>query len=157
VRRALVPLSAFALLAALAAPARAQSCWASGDTSVISVSAGGVQSIGVRTAGVPLLSGYRVLGSFSGTSPGTPFFNSYVPLNVDSYFKHIYSVGSRLVPGGHLGLLDGNGDAIVRIVVPAGAYPHLAGRTVHHAIVPLHTFLQQPYCSTPAVALTFVP
>lgn len=160
---ALLSVSALLVLAApFSRPATARvagpSCWASADTHVISVSAGGTQTIAVRTNGLsPVGAGYRVLGSFSGTSPGSPFFSTFVPLNVDRYFVRLYSVGSPFVPGGNQGALDANGNALVQIVIPPGAPSWLIGTTVHHAIAPQQLLAQQPYCSSAAIPLTFVP
>lgn len=152
-------LAALCATALLARPASAQQCWASADLHVVSVSAGGTQTIAVRTNGLPAVTtGYRVLGSFSGTTSGTPFFSVSVPIAADRYFVRSYSIGSPFLPGdSHLGLLDANGDAVVRVVVPPNAPSWLIGRTVHHVVVPQQVLVQQPYCSTRALALTFAP
>ena len=155
----LLALSAAAHLTLPDAAAAGGSCWASADTRVISVTTGGTQTIAVRTQGLPPVGrGYRVLGSFAGTSPGTPFFSTFVPLNPDRYFVRTYSVGSRFLPGdSHLGALDANGNGVIRVVVPPNAPNGLIGRTLHHVVVPQQLLVQQPYCSTQDIGMTFAP
>lgn len=166
--RRTLPLLAVAL-SAFSAPALAQNCVSAlvADVPVVSVSAGGVQNISVQVSG-PMVNlftdSFQMVGSFGGTSPGHPHL-AYggLFLNVDRYTLRCLNGESRLIHpvGGSSAFpnyvpLDAQGQAQVRIVVPAGLYSAYLGKTVHHGIYALDISLL-PACGSNTVALTFAP
>ncbi len=106
---------------------------ANGDQ--ISVSAGGTVGFSldadVANAGNP----YLLLGSVSGTSPGTPVGGMLIPLNVDAYT--LYTLQSPNAPplAGSFALLDAQGRATASFTVPPASTPNLVGLTFDHAYV----------------------
>ncbi len=128
---------------------------ATADVPSISVSAGGVQTLEVRTgcpprAGLP----YIVLGSASGTSTALP-----VPLVVDLYFFHTLQAPNSAFLADTFGTLDAAGRATARIVLPPAALPAAVGLELDHAFVGLELLpglLQLTAISNP-VHLTLAP
>lgn len=102
----------------------------------ISLTDGGSQELFINAD--PALAGqaYLVLGSRTGTVPGTPVDGFLLPLNLD-----MYTTNSALNAGtapwvNTLGLLDADGQGQARIAIPAGAStPALIGLELNHAYV----------------------
>ncbi len=128
---------------------------ATSDVPSISVSAGGVQTLEVRTgcpprAGLP----YIVLGSASGTSTALP-----VPLVVDLYFFHTLQAPNSAFLADTFGTLDAAGRATARFVLPQGLLPAAVGLELDHAFVGIELLpglLQLTAISNP-VHLSLVP
>jgi hypothetical protein len=77
---------------------------------------------------------FALLGSMSGTTPGfDPGFGVTLPLALDSYTVQT-ATGLGPFNGGQ-GRIDAFGRASVRIFVPNGTSPALAGIVLHHAFV----------------------
>ncbi len=54
---------------------------------------------------------YQILASFSGTSPGTTYLGTHVPLNIDPLTNMIYKHPNQLPINNFQGTLDANGEA----------------------------------------------
>lgn len=78
---------------------------------------------------------YLVLGSASGTSPGTPAGSLTLPLNLDSYLLLTLTNPNAPPLLSSFKTLDGNGSGSAAVVMPQGATPTLIGLTLHHAYV----------------------
>jgi len=88
----------------------------------------------IRTEGVPFTlnrgpadagRGYLVLGSASGTSPGTPFGNVVIPLNRDRFFN--WTWGAPPAFQAAAGALDGDGRAEALLDGSPGGWAPLVG------------------------------
>jgi hypothetical protein len=79
---------------------------------------------------------YIVLGSITGTTPGSFFGTLPVPLVRDRYFAFtVTHPGNGAIAGG-LGVLDGNGQATASFAVPSGALtPAYLGLTFYHSVI----------------------
>ena len=83
---------------------------------------------------------YVMLGSLTGTCPGLPLDDEYLPLNIlDPYF--VYSLANLNTPPltNSFGSLGANGEGTVTLTIPAGSNPNLSGLVFHHAFVALDT------------------
>ena len=105
---------------------------------------------------------YLLLGSASGTSPGTPLGSGItLPLNVDAYTLTVAQfAGSGLFPG-TVGTIDAEGRASGAINLPAGlSGAALVGLSLDHAYVTID-LLASPSPeltgATNAVSLTLLP
>lgn len=156
-----------AVLAVLAIPAQAQlgQCGTllTVDTGIISVSAGGVQTISVLTNGGERE--FSIVGSFSGTTPSDPWL-AYGGLYLarDRYLRQSYLGLSPMIPGGfpyapggHRLYTNAQGLAVQQIVVPPMALAHFVGRTVRHGVYSDNWMDLTPYCGSNTVALSFAP
>ena len=85
--------------------------------------------VGTERAGDP----YLVVGSITGTEPGTPVGSVVVPIVVDGYTQMTLLSASTGPFVNTSGLVDGDGLARARIDVPT--QPGLVGTTVFHAAV----------------------
>jgi len=109
--------------------------------------------------------GFELLGSMSGTSPGTVFGPLIVPLNYDTYLQFLLT-SPGLVLGGSPGALDESGAATITLSFPVSpsAQGFFQGDELHHAFLlsdpgtstylatsaPCRTLLRQPptpYCT----------
>ena len=96
---------------------------------------------------------YLLLGSLSGTSPGTPFGGGTLPLNWDALSNFtLVSPGAPLLPGS-LGVLDPTGRAQASLTTPPGTLAIFAGLHTDWAAVALTT----PESLSPAVGLDLLP
>lgn len=131
---------------------------ATGDVGALSLSAGGQQVLqldaGPHRAGDP----YLLLGSASGTQPGTPL-PVHLPLNFDDYT--VFTLVSANAPplSASFGVLDETGRCATTMTVPPGSNPNLAGLQLHHAYVVFDLPLGAPLVdlASNAVALALVP
>ncbi|MHC4377145.1 MAG: hypothetical protein ACYS26_11155 [Planctomycetota bacterium] len=98
----------------------------------VSVSAGG--SVDLRAQFGPGSEGqlYWILGSASGSTPGTPFEGQIVPLNVDSYTLLTLNPGTPPLAN-NFGTLDLDGFGTATFSLPANSDPSFAGITGTHA------------------------
>ncbi|MCZ6596369.1 MAG: CHRD domain-containing protein, partial [Planctomycetota bacterium] len=77
---------------------------------------------------------YWVVGTLSGTTPGVVAPGGIlVPVNPDFYFDHTIDNPNQPPMTLSLATLDANGQATCTFTFPAGAFPTLAGMTMHHA------------------------
>lgn len=83
---------------------------------------------------------YALVGSMSGTSPGTPLGSVVLPLNVDAFFGMVVSAFGQPHMAGFLGTFNGDGDAVATfdtlIQMPAA----LVGMHLDFAYVTLNPF-----------------
>ncbi|MEO0652918.1 MAG: hypothetical protein AAFZ65_19745, partial [Planctomycetota bacterium] len=102
----------------------------------LSVSAGGLQRLFLRADEAQANRAYVLLGSLSGTQPGTALDMGgalVLPLNFDAYTSLLLATGGAGVLSPIVGLLDASGHADAQLDLPAALTPALAGQTVHHA------------------------
>lgn len=127
-----------------------------GDVASVSLATGGTQTLQLAAPYVAEL--YLILGSASGTTPGTTAVPSLLtlPLNNDAYLNYtLTNPNTVLMPS--LGTLDASGLASAVLTVPPGLNPGLAGTTLDHAFVVLDPVtLGTVFVSNP-VALTLTP
>jgi uncharacterized Ntn-hydrolase superfamily protein len=81
---------------------------------------------GAAQAGAP----YLVLGSASGTTPGTTVFGVQVPLVQDTFFGSMWSQPNSSTFQQTQGLLSANGRARAELVAAPGRFTPLVGRTL---------------------------
>lgn len=82
-------------------------------------------------------SAYFLLGSLSGTIPGTPLGSQILPLNWDALSLYtLTQPGAPLLPGS-FGLLDANGRATASLAAPAGTLVAFAGLHLDWASIAL--------------------
>ncbi|QDU68461.1 FG-GAP-like repeat-containing protein [Engelhardtia mirabilis] len=111
----------------------------SADAHLLSSSAGGTQTFLLDATNTSAGDAYLLLGSLSGTDPGTPLplGAGTLPLNVDGYFGLTLTLSMPLL-GAPFGVLDQGGEALASFSIGAGSLPPAAtGLTVHHAYVAL--------------------
>jgi hypothetical protein len=120
----------------------------------ISLSTGGVQNFeldaGLGHAGEL----YLLLGSLSGTVPGTPIGSLTLPLNYDWYMAFcIQSVNAGPFNSTYA-LLDGLGRGNASLTLPPLLAPTLVGMTVHHAYLTIELLsFSESVVSNPAALL----
>jgi subtilisin family serine protease len=76
---------------------------------------------------------YWLLGSFSGSEPGTTIGQAHFPLNLDNYLRFCVLYPNTEPISGNQGTLDASGRARVTVTVPPGL-PGAADLTLHHAV-----------------------
>lgn len=111
------------------------------DVAAVSISAGGTQVMQLHAG--PAFAGhtYLVLGSASGTAPGTPVGELVLPLEFDGYLAFSLNAPNAPPFAQSLGVLDGSGAATASYGVPAGVLPPgQAGLLLHHAYVLFDAF-----------------
>ncbi|MBI4878801.1 MAG: metallophosphoesterase [Planctomycetes bacterium] len=106
-----------------------------GDTTALSVSAGGTQSLaldsGAGNAGKP----YFLVGSMSGTEPGLPLGALTLPLVPDWYMVVTIQAANSTVFASTFGALDGAGAAAAAVNLAPGLAASFVGTTLCHAYV----------------------
>jgi hypothetical protein len=102
------------------------------DIGTISAAAGGTQALLLYGGAANAGAFYFMLGSVSGTAPGTPVDSVVLPLNIDAYLLFLLSNPNTVVVPSS-GFLDGVGNAVSSFTVPAGASLTGLPFTVHHA------------------------
>ena len=133
------------------------------NVSELSLSAGGIQSYQMKTPPLPGLHNvYLLLGSASGTSPGTQVGAFQIPLNLDAYTLHTFNYPNQPPFIGSMGALIilpttfGFGSSYIDLP-PGFAPPGLVGLTLNHAYVVLDTQTGNMVFVTNAVPLTLLP
>jgi len=122
----------------------------------ISLSNGGMQKIYVD-AGTNFANGsFLVLGSLSGTSPGTSLQGIPLPLNADAYFVLTQLAPNQPPLGNSLGLLGAQGAATTTFTLPPASAPALVGLVAHHAALVVNAS-STSLLVTNATGLRFVP
>ena len=99
---------------------------------------------------------YQLLGSMTGTAPGTQFGNVLLPLNSqnDPWFLLTQVVFDPVILQNTLGSLDAEGKATATLIVPA--LPALLGLQLSHAYLVTDNQTLQPRFASNAVPLWFV-
>jgi hypothetical protein len=86
------------------------------DVSVISAATGGTVNFTLNSGPIFQFAEYHVLGSLSGTTPGTDFYFENVPVNYDLFtLATIYEANGPIFPG-FTGTLDATGAATAQLV-----------------------------------------
>ena len=97
---------------------------------------------------------YILIGSLSGTRPGTPFPPITIPLNLDSWLDISLGFANTAIYTNTLGLLDANGKATMSFTMPSGV-SGASGLTLHHSAVLFDFFTIAPVLATEPTALKF--
>ena len=125
----------------------------------LSLATGGVQSFALDAGSAHAALPYVLVGSLSGTSPGTLLSELWLPLNPD-----VYTVTSLIAPNspplaGSSGTLDAAGRSQATFTLPPGLPPVLLGQVIHHAfaVIELQPTLLQVTFTSEAGSLTLVP
>jgi hypothetical protein len=107
------------------------------DASIISVSAGGSQSLALDAGPANAGRTYVVLGSASGTGPWpVPGANVSIPLTPDAYFWFMLNTPSFFGTASNtIGVLDASGKANASINLAPGAWIGLNGLRLWHSFV----------------------
>lgn len=104
-----------------------------GDTEIASTT-GGAQTLALRAGEARAGDAYLVLGSLSGTTPGTPIGGGVtLPLVLDGYTNLTAALAGPIVAP--FGLLGPDGEATATYFVPQPVAAAFVGTTVHHAFV----------------------
>jgi hypothetical protein len=124
----------------------------------LSLAAGGAQELALSAPGTRAGDLYLVLGSASGTKPGTPIGGLPLPLNYDPYTRVSAALANAPPFVAFVGFLDAAGEATARFELPPGIDPALAGLTLDHAFVAIDSlsFPAIAFVSN-AVPVTLVP
>ncbi len=126
-------------------------------TEVLSVSRGGRQSWLLNAEVEHANSLFLLLGSFTGTSPGTNVNGVNVPLNLDTYTLFTLQSANQLPYQNTLGFLDANGEARAELDIPPASNPNLVGIPFVHAFAAIDPVTLDVEFGSNAVPLTFVP
>jgi hypothetical protein len=121
------------------------------DTHLLSVVEGGTQQLHLRAGVANAGRSYLVLGSESGTSPGTFLGSLWLPLNTDEWFLFTLRNPNLSPLGNTEGQLDPLGAAVATISLPPGSDPSLAGRSFDHAFALIDA--GTPFVSNPVSLL----
>ncbi|MHC4516540.1 MAG: FG-GAP-like repeat-containing protein [Planctomycetota bacterium] len=118
-----------------------------GGTQILSLNCGATRGGGKA---------YLVLGSISGSTPGFsfPFSNLVMPIKYDIYTGSLLAAINQIPLLGALGLMDSQGRATARFVIPAGFPSALASLTVTHAFIIADPVVQVPTFVSNTVTVT---
>ncbi|MBI5851860.1 MAG: PQQ-dependent sugar dehydrogenase [Planctomycetes bacterium] len=129
------------------------------STDELSITTGGRVDFGLD-AGVAFAgASYALVGSISGTSPGTIVEGIRLPLNIAGdpwFFLTIVAANSPSLQG-TIGVLDTDGGSSAALVLPAGLPASLAGATLHHAFAALDPQSGRLAFASNAVPLRLLP
>lgn len=128
------------------------------DVDSLSMAQGGTQTLSLEVG--PDYAGkfYLIVGSLSGTTPGTPVDAVTLPLNMDNYLLFSLNQANSSYYQTTLGPLSVQGQASAQLVLPPNALPSLIGTTLHHAGLVLDVSAGvQAVLATNAVPLTLMP
>jgi PKD repeat protein len=104
-----------------------------GSPSSLSVSAGGTQSLVLAAGAAYRFRLYLLLGTTSGTAPGTALGPVTLPLNADAYTTFTATSPNSAILSSSLAFLDTSGNGSAAFHLPSGAPAALIGLTAHHA------------------------
>ena len=104
----------------------------SADTELLFAQTGGVQHLTLDAGPAHAGELFFLLGSLSGTQPGTPVGVTTLPLNVDGYLLQLLTNAAIQGLFHSIGVLDGQGRGSAQIVMPAGLAVG-PGLAAHHA------------------------
>jgi len=90
---------------------------------------------------------YLILGSLSGSQPASQIGQTAWPLSLDAYMRLCLFGPSPVV--GSAGFLNGDGEALAWLTVPAAARTSLGGITFHHAAAVFDGGLERPLAAPP--------
>ena len=130
----------------------------SGTPAVLSVAAGGTQTLQLDAGQAHAAELYWLLGTSSGTTPGFPIGPGLVlPLNVDAYFLITVNHPNQPPLTGSFASLNAAGHAEASFTLPPGSNPGLAGLTLHHAFGAIDPVSLTATFTSNALALTLLP
>ena len=99
---------------------------------------------------------FWLLGSLSGTSPGTAIGSFLLPLNTpDAYFTFTLLHPNQAPLSNSLGVLGPDGSATASFSLPAGSNPALWGIVLNHAYVAFDPLTAEVTLVSNAESLTF--
>lgn len=127
----------------------------SADIQVIDASVGGTQHLTLDAGPARAGEIYVLVGTLSGTQPGTPYGTVVAPINVDNYTLTLLTNPSVQALFGSIGVLDGQGRGTAQVPVPPG-FKVGGGVTAHHAFITLPLTKPVDFVSN-AVALFVLP
>ncbi len=127
------------------------------DVDTISLGIGGTQTFSLDAGPAHAGETYWLLGSATGTTPGTPAAAGVVlPLNTpDFYFNASVILVDSPILIDTLGTLDASGRGAARFVLPPNTTPVAAGLVLHHAYATFQG--TAPVFASNPVAVTLVP
>lgn len=123
------------------------------DAIEVSLVTGGTVNFDLQAGAAHAGELYFMLGSLSGTAPGTPFGGQIVPLNVDGYSLDLLAAPGAIISG-QLGFLNASGEANASLTVPTGLDPSLLGTTANHAYVTINPLTTAVTSASNAFPLT---
>lgn len=127
------------------------------DWNAVSIQSGGVQELALDAGSSNGSAFFAVLGSASGTTPGTSFGGATIPLNLDAYLSFTLANANQPPFTNSFGVLDANGRSETEIAIPAGVLSGAqAGLTLHHAAVVFDLGIN-PLLVSNAESLTLAP
>ncbi|MBM3977160.1 MAG: PKD domain-containing protein [Planctomycetes bacterium] len=106
-----------------------------GTPASLSVAAGGTQSLALDAGSTYRFRLYLLLGTTSGTVPGTPIGGVTLPLNADAYTTFTATSPNSAILSTSLAFLTAAGKGSAAFHLPAGAPASLVGLSVHHAFL----------------------
>jgi hypothetical protein len=101
----------------------------------ISIATGGVVTYRIDAGSTHGGKRYFVVGTWSDTRPGFPFFGHHVPLNIDAYFTLVAGWPNSPILPASFGTLDGNGVATCGFQIVPNLPPVFLGVRADHAAV----------------------
>lgn len=110
------------------------------DVESISLAAGGTAVLSFDAGSKLAGKSYAVLGSDSGTSPGTTGRGLHFDLNQGTYFQLTVDNPDFRILSGFRGTLDSFGRASAEVYFAPGANPTLAATVLHHAFAVLDPY-----------------
>jgi len=105
------------------------------DPPAVSALGGGSQSLRFETGPCFPREAYIVLGTTSGTSPGTTLGGAAIPLEEDAYYKATLTQPNHPPLANSLGHLTRWGTGRAEFTLTPGVDPSTVGTVVHHALV----------------------
>ncbi len=100
---------------------------------------------------------YVILGSLSGTAPGTPVLGVTLPLVLDAFLLFTANHMNQPPYAGSSGVLDANGTGTMTFTVPASVLGGLAGTTAWHAGIVVDTSALVATLATNAETVEIIP
>ena len=126
------------------------------DAATVSAASGGTVQFDLIAGSPHGGQGYVLLGSTSGTSPGTTLQSQLLPLNFDSYTLLTISQANLFPFTGTAGVLDPFGRATASITLPPG-FAALAGLHFDHAFLAFDIATRQATKTSNPVPLDILP
>lgn len=126
--------------------------WLTADVATLSAASGGAVAFELEAPSASAGDNYLLLGSFSGTSPGTPLGPVTLPINFDGWSGAILATITSPLFTNFVGVLDANACATAGLNVPP--VPPLNGLTMHYAFA---TWTTDWRFASNAVGITFTP
>ena len=123
----------------------------------LSLASGGTQQLRLGAGADHADEVYLLLGSLSGTVPGTPVGSVHVPLNVDAYSFFVVAHANQPPYSASLGTLSSSGVALTKLTLAAGTNPSLVGTLLFHAQILFDPLTGAPTFASNAAPLTLLP